>query len=127
MRPYHFYVTVLFASALCGSVLAANSIIPSELLGVWKEKDTGYPGVLTYTFQKDHEFIFTRIFGDGSGGKKLGAWQTGKGRCDLMIHLGTDKCCHQAYFLGKNLILTDVDGYSSSSSVCADRVLVRGN
>lgn len=105
------------------------------MLGVWKEKDAGASaGTATYTFQKDHEFEFRRIYKDGSGGKESGAWEMGSDICwigdrgtkgNLMIHLGTDRCCHLAYFLGKNLILSNVGGSTFSWSVCADRVLVR--
>ena len=135
MGPRQFFVAVLFALALSGSVLAASNLSPSELLGVWKEK-TGDPSgsTITYAFQKDHEFEFTQIHKDGSGGKKSGAWQIGGDICwigdrgtkgNLMIHLGTDRCCHLAYFLGKNLILSNVGGSTFSWSACADRVLVR--
>ncbi len=135
MEPRKSFVTVLFALALSGSVLVASNISPSELLGVWKEKNRYVSGsTITYTFQNDHEFEFTRILKDGSGGITSGAWEMGSRICwisdkgtkgNLMIHLGTDRCCHLAYFLGKNLILSNVSGERSSWSVCADRVLVR--
>ena len=135
MEPRKSFVTVLFALALSGSVLAASNISPSELLGVWKEKNRDVSGsTITYTFQNDHEFEFTQFPEDGSSSKNPGAWQMGRDICrindtgtkgNLMIHLGTDRCCHLAYFLGKNLILSNVSGERSSWSVCADRVLVR--
>ena len=135
MRPRQFYLAVLVASAYSVSVLAATSVSPSALLGVWKEKDEVASGAtVTYTFQKDHEFEIRRIYKDGSGGKEFGAWQMGTDVCwigdrgtkgNLMIHLGTDRCCHLAYFLGKNLILNNVGNPTTSYSVCADRVLVR--
>ena len=75
MRPRQFYLAVLVASAYSVSVLAATSVSPSALLGVWKEKDEGASGAtVTYTFQKDHEFEIRRIYKDGSGGKESGAW-----------------------------------------------------
>jgi hypothetical protein len=62
MGSRQFSVTVLFALALSGSVLAASNINPSELLGVWKEKTRDASGItITYTFQKDYEFEFTQI------------------------------------------------------------------
>jgi hypothetical protein len=39
MEPRHFSVAVLIALALSGAVLAASALSPSELLGVWKEKN----------------------------------------------------------------------------------------
>lgn len=135
MRPRQFYVTGLVALSLSGSVLAASGLSPSALLGVWKEKDEGASGgTITYTFQKDHEFEIRRIYKDGSGGKESGAWQMGSDICwigdrgtkgNLMIHLGTDRCCHLAYFLGKNLILNNVGSPTTGYSAYADRVLVR--
>ena len=135
MRSRQFYVTGLVALAFSGTVLAASSIRPGAFLGVWKEKDPGVAGgTITYTFQKDHEFEIRRIYKDSSGGKESGAWETGADICwigntgtkgNLMIHLGSDRCCHLAYFLGKNLTLNNVGNPTTDYSVCADRVLVR--
>jgi hypothetical protein len=122
---------MLMALAFSGSVLAASSISPNALLGLWKEKHVGVYHV-TYSFQKDHEFEFRQIYHDGSEDKESGAWQFGTDICwvsdtgtkgNLMIHLGTDRCCHLAYFLGQNLILSEVG--SNLGDVCNDRVLVK--
>ena len=135
MGSRQFSVAVLFVSAFAGSVLAMSNVSPSEIFGIWTEKTRDLSGTtITYNFQKDHEFAFTQIYKDSSDGKKSGAWQMGSDICwvgdrgtkgNLMIHLGTDRCCHLAYFLGKNLILSNVGGSNSSWSACADRVLVR--
>jgi hypothetical protein len=118
---------------LCGSVFSATSIGPGSLTGTWKEKEKGLYGVSTYNFQKDYEFQFVQEDG-GKVNTQSGAWQLAEGICwlgdkgakgNLIIHLGTDRCCHLAYFLGKNLVLNNVGNYASGSDVCANRVLVR--
>jgi hypothetical protein len=126
---------VLVASAYSVCVLAATSVSPGALLGVWKEKDASTSGAtVTYSFQKDHDFEIRPIYKDGSGRTESGAWQMGTDVCwigdrgtkgNLMIHLGTDRCCHLVYFLGKNLILNNFGNSTTSYDVCADRVLVR--
>jgi hypothetical protein len=129
-----FYLSVLFTLILSGYVLAASAITSNDLLGVWKKKTAVLGTPVTYVFQKDHEFEFIQTYRDGSGGKKTGAWQMGERMCwvgdggikgNLMIHIETDQCCHLAYFLGKNLILSNIGGSRLSWSPCADRVLVR--
>lgn len=132
VRPRQVYVSMLMALALSGSVLAASSISPNALLGVWKEKDAG-AFYVTYTFQNDHEFEFRQIYKNGKEDQESGAWEFGtdicrigdEGKGNLMIHLGTDQCCHLVYFLGKNLILDNVSGFRAINDVCADRVLVK--
>lgn len=106
-----------------GAAIAADEI---QLSGIWKEKD----GTAVYSFLRDHEFEYQYTYPRVQE-RKSGAYQTGADVCsvgnmtgNLMIHLGTEKCCHIAYFLGKNLVLNAI-AKSPFSSVCDDRVLIR--
>ena len=111
-------------ACVCGSARAADKI---ELLGVWKEKD----GTAVYSFLRGHEFKYQYIYPSREQKRKSGAYQTGTDICsvgningNLMIHLGTERCCHIAYFLGKNLVLNSI-AKPRFGGVCDDRVLVK--
>ena len=126
-----FSIVVAFVVAVTGSsVFSADDISPNNLLGVWKEKDGG----AIYSFMKEHEFEFYFMPTDQTkyqGARHKGVWRMGPGICwvgemkgNLMIHVGTDRCCFLAQILGKNLVLSII-GIGRSYSVCSDRVLVR--
>lgn len=121
-------ITVLLAVITCASstAQAADTI---QLSGVWKEKD----GMAVYSFLRDHEFKYQYTYPSREQEHKAGAYQTGADICsvgningNLMIHLGTERCCHIAYYLGKNLVLNAIIK-PRFSGVCDDRVLVRVN
>lgn len=80
-----------------------------RLLGVWHERE----GDAVYKFRKDHEFQYEDVLA-GKQRKAYGVWESRTFLCslreggNLMIHYETYRCCHRAYFLGKNLILSKV-------------------
>ena len=106
-------------------------ITQNALTGTWVEK----AGNATYTFGDGYNFEFhlapnPRVLGDfGTVGK--GIWTLAPDSCsvgstkgNLYIQSGTDRCCHSAYFLGNNLVLTAIVR-PQFIGVCSDRVLVR--
>ena len=111
--------------------LAADATISTALLGVWKEKT----GNTTYSFLKDHEFQYQEYHDPPARPQeKKGVWEAGKDSCclegnrttagNLMIRVGTDVCCHNAYFLGKNLVLSALSA-PRYTGPCSNRVLTR--
>ncbi len=120
------FVTTLTVLALSTAAIAATPVTESKLRGVWIEKG----GDTVYSFGKNHEFEFRYV---NSATKKveseLGAWEFGLGMCELgkargniFTHVGTQRCCHNAYFLGTNLVLVSL---APQYGACSDRVLVR--
>jgi len=110
-----------------GPIHFAIAIDGNSLLGEWKEKD----GDAVYVFKNNHEFegTFEVLLSDKTS-HRFGAWQTGTELCssgktkgNLTIYVGTQLCCHSAFFLGENLILQSIG--SVTSVVCLNRVLIK--
>ena len=88
---------------------------------------------LSTPYLRDHEFEYWNTYPSRDEVHKKGTWQTGADMCwvgdggvkgNLMIHLGTERCCHRAYFLGKNLVLNSL-AKPRYGGVCDDRVLIK--
>jgi hypothetical protein len=106
-------------------------ITQSDLTGTWVEKS----GNATYVFGDGYNFEFRRApdpqMGGDFGTVGRGIWTLARDGCsvgstkgNLYIQSGTDRCCHNAYFLGDNLVLTAIVR-PQFISVCSDRVLTR--
>ena len=112
-------------------VIKYRPISSSDLFGTWVEKS----GDASFIFGDGYNFEYRvppnpKLLGDsGTDGK--GIWTLGPGSCsvgdtkgNLYIQSGTSRCCHNAYFLGANLVLTAVVP-PRFIGVCSDRVLIR--
>lgn len=118
------FVLLTFLLAVA-AVHAAPPLAEKSLLGAWREKS----GAAVYVFDRNNDFVFRQA---AEGLPQGGAWQFAKEVClipqsgqkgNLMLHVGTDRCCFQAYMLGSNLILSSLP--PRSYGVCSDRVLVK--
>jgi hypothetical protein len=122
---------ICFALAFAVPVSAASPLTSDAITGAWKEKS----GDATYTFGSGYNFEFrrapnTRVQND-FGTVESGIWTIAPENCavgsakgNLYIQAGTERCCHNAYFLGNNLVLTAVV-QPRFVGVCSDRVLIR--
>jgi len=102
-----------------------------SLTGSWKEKS----GNAIYIFGDAYNFEYhlapnPRVQKD-LGFVQKGIWtlstencSVGQAKGNLYIQAGTDRCCHNAYFLGENLVLTAL-APPTFGGVCSDRVLIR--
>ncbi len=116
------------------TAFAASPVTAGNIRGVWKEKS----GDNVYVFGSNHEFEYRYLNNRYVNNVKQewveresGAWQfapemceLGKQKGNLMIHVGTKRCCHVAFFLGANLVLNSV-APPQFDGVCSDRVLVK--
>ena len=97
-------------------------ITPQVLTGVWVEK----AGNAVYTFSDGYNFEYRN-----TPNLERGIWTLAPDNCavgsskgNLYVQAGTYRCCHNAHFLGSNLVLTAL-AQPAYTGVCSDRVLVR--
>jgi hypothetical protein len=117
---------------LSGPFYEVNSIV-----GRWK--DESFPSSYQYEFKKGNEFVYTYKWNVSSAQTTThvykGVWETGEWiipgsssfnkTCNLTIYVGTEECCFDFRFAGKNLVLTNKYSSSSLGDMCEDRVLIR--
>lgn len=134
MRTLVYSVALLLAPMVITAAYGASPVTEKTLRGMWKEKS----GDNVYVFSSNHEFEYrypTHRYVNNIKQEwiesETGAWQFGTEMCEfgkqkgnLMIHLGTKRCCHIAFFLGANLVLNTVSP-QQFDNVCSDRVLVK--
>lgn len=122
-----------FALCLVMPAHAESPLTQSALTGTWVEK----AGEATYVFGDGYNFEYRRsphprLSGD-VGTIQKGIWRlasdicsVGSSKGNLYVQAGTERCCHSAYFLGNNLVLTAIpEPMQALNVVCSDRVLVR--
>jgi len=131
---WHIFLYSLAALTVDTVAFAATPVTEATLRGTWKEKS----GDKVYVFGNKHEFEYRFLNNRYVNNVKqewvereAGAWEFGPEICalgnikgNLFTHVGTQRCCHTAYFLGSNLVLTSV-APPRFEGACSDRVLVR--
>ena len=115
---------------------AVSAYADDSIIGRWKDKSE--PSSYQYEFKKGNEFVYTHIWnykGKTKSSVNKGVWEIGKWTitsssginrtCNLTIYAGTEECCFDFKFIGKNLILTNKYRSDSYGNMCKNRVLIR--
>lgn len=117
-------------------LIAVSAYAEDSIFGRWKDKSE--PLSYQYEFKKGNEFVYTHKWDYKEKTKSRvnkGVWEIGKWTitsssginktCNLTIYAGTEECCFDFKFIGKNLILTNKYSSDSYGSMCKNRVLIR--
>ena len=115
---------------------AVSAYADDSIIGRWKDKSE--PSSYQYEFKKGNEFVYTCTWnykGKTKSSVKKGVWEIGtwtitsssgiNRTCNLTIYAGTEECCFDFKFIGKNLILTNKYSSDSYENMCKNRVLIR--
>lgn len=125
---------IIISALLC--LIAVSAFAENSIIGRWKDKSD--PSSYIYEFKEGNEFIYTHKWNYNGKTKtrvykgvwEIGAWHitssSGINRtCNLTIYAGTEECCFDFKFIGKNLILTNKYKSDSYGNMCENRVLLK--